>query len=190
MSVLYFESGYRVENENIPREISWASPSGISFDSFLIFPRIFLLWLQYRCSKWESSLTTSAEMQKEGDAGDAVSAHFFDLCKFVGFALNFWHNFSHFCTISSGLCKFLQIFAHFMHTLMVLIFLLKVLSVLFFKLFAILLFSIVCHIIVWRLTSPWSQTEPWPRTNHWHRWTPGSADHRGNVSYSPLLLTF
>ena len=43
-----------------------------------------------------NSCNQQSEMEKDGDAGDAVCANFFLLCKFFGFAHNFLHNFANF----------------------------------------------------------------------------------------------
>ena len=83
-----------------------------------------------------------SEMQKEGDAGDAVSANFFQLCYFLGFACNYLHNFAHFCTILIPLLHILHIFeflfAFFARVFGANFFKLKVVPMLFSKLFATL----------------------------------------------------
>ena len=76
-----------------------------------------------------TQLLSLAEMEKTGDAGDAVSANFFQLCNFFGFSTKknaklcvFLHNFVVFLPIY---CIFLLIFARicvFLHMFFVLIF--------------------------------------------------------------------
>ena len=51
-----------------------------------------------------------SEMEKAGDAGDAVRANFFQLCFFFGFSHNFLHNFAHFCTVLLFFCAFCTLF--------------------------------------------------------------------------------
>ena len=56
-----------------------------------------------------------AEMKKAGDAGDATSANFFQLCYiFLGFTKKRLHNFAYFCTILLRFCAFFQNFAIFL----------------------------------------------------------------------------
>ena len=58
-------------------------------------------------------------MQKEGDAGGAICANFFQLCFLGGFARNFLPIFVQFCFVFSN---FLHVFAHLLHSFLVQIF--------------------------------------------------------------------
>ena len=64
-------------------------------------------------------------MQKEGDTGDAVSANYFQLCKYFGFARNLLQNVAYFCTtlrVFAFFCRFVHVFAHLLHAFLVLVF--------------------------------------------------------------------
>ena len=124
----------------------WGIYFYFNFTGFLWTPRIWLGHLVNSAIAWyvltlKNSNWIHAEIQNAGDAVDAVSANLFHLCYFFAFAINF----THFCTICFcfwNFCKFLHNFgcfcAFFCKSVWCKFFRLKVVSVLFFKLFATL----------------------------------------------------